>query len=225
MSTADRRFTDREVALVLKKATELDEPPAVAEGHGGTSLEDLRSIALEVGISSTAVDRAVASLDARMPASEGFFGPRGVRKAVQALPSELDRDAVGRLVRVVDQNAPHAGTVTEALGSVRWMGRDRLKSTQVSITSTGGETAIEVVEKAEAIHRYAFQLLPAAWGAMLAMPAIVGLGLPGIALAVAAAGGGFAVGRLFWNRLQRLGQLRVKRLADALADEGQKLIP
>ena len=42
MSEEGRRFTDSEVALVLKRATELDDVESNA-GHRGTSLEDLRS--------------------------------------------------------------------------------------------------------------------------------------------------------------------------------------
>src|SRR5690606_27722163 len=55
-----RRFTDREVALILRRAAEIDE----REGHdasGSLSWGDLRGIAAEVGISPDAVDRAVRS--------------------------------------------------------------------------------------------------------------------------------------------------------------------
>ena len=60
---ATRRFTDQEVALVLRKAAEIDE----AEGSEpkGLSIADLRQIAREVGLSPGAIDRAVAALDKR----------------------------------------------------------------------------------------------------------------------------------------------------------------
>ena len=58
-----RRFTDREVALVLRAATEIDESEGSGTGAGGISLDDLREIAREVGISGPAIERAVAQLD------------------------------------------------------------------------------------------------------------------------------------------------------------------
>lgn len=129
MSDGSRRFTDQEVALVLRRASELDEAgPSEASG-GGLSLEDLRDIAREVGISP---------------------------------------QAIARVVRIVDERADSAGSVTEALGSVRWTGSDRLRSTRVSITPAKGETVIEVVEKAEPRLRRIFYFVPAAWGVMLA---------------------------------------------------------
>ena len=48
MSEGSRRFTDREVALVLKRASEIDEAE-VAGAASGLSLHDLTEIAGEVG--------------------------------------------------------------------------------------------------------------------------------------------------------------------------------
>ena len=225
MSEEGRRFTDREVALVLKRATELDDAASTPSGHRGTSIAELRSIASEVGISEAAINRAVAGLDAGQGEGVRLFGPSGIRKAVHAIPVELDEDGVSRLVRVVDHSVAHNGTVTEALGSVRWMGSTRFTSTQVSITPGDGETAIEVVEKAEPAHRYIFQLLPAAWGAMFSIQPIVVFGWPGLLVGAGAALAGWGLGRTFWGYLERLGQRRVKKLAAELAEEGRSLTP
>jgi len=73
MSEASRRFTDREVAPVLRSATELDDQDGSADGSGvGLSLEELREIAREVGISRPAIDRAVDGLDTLAVASLGI---------------------------------------------------------------------------------------------------------------------------------------------------------
>ena len=86
-----------------------------------------------------------------------------------------------------------------------------------------GETSIEVVEKAEPAHRYIFQLLPAAWGAMLSIQPVVVLGWPGLLVGAGAVVGGWGLGRTLWGFLERLGQRRVKRLARDLAEEGRSL--
>jgi hypothetical protein len=52
-----RRFTDREVALVLKKASELEEVEGTGSG-GGLTLDDLEQIASEVGISPALIKKA-----------------------------------------------------------------------------------------------------------------------------------------------------------------------
>lgn len=59
-----RRFTDREVAIVLRKASEIDEGEGADAGSGaGLSLEDLKEIAREVGISAQAIDRAARKVE------------------------------------------------------------------------------------------------------------------------------------------------------------------
>jgi DNA-binding transcriptional ArsR family regulator len=61
-SDESRRFTDREVALVLRRASEIEES-AGTDGRGGLSARDLEEIAREVGISQRAITQAIASLE------------------------------------------------------------------------------------------------------------------------------------------------------------------
>lgn len=214
-----RRFTDREVALILNRATDLDEAEATPVG-GGLSLEDLRSIAREVGISPSAIDRAVASLARGGGMGRSWAGAPRVHKAVRALPAELTGEDTARLMSLVDDRVDSTGAITEALGSIRWTGRDRFKSTRVSITPKEGETTIEVVEKAEPKMRRIFHLLPAAWGAMLAGPLVSAvqpttLGL--IAILVLSVAVGLGIGRGAWSLVAAAGDRRVQRLAEELA--------
>jgi hypothetical protein len=219
MSQQSRRFTDREVALVLKKATELDQD-GQASG-GALSLRDLEEIAAEVGISGTALERAVASLDRGRDIGAGLAGAPLVRKAAHAVPSALDHAAIARLIRVVDEHTDSAGSVSEALGSVRWTASDRFRSTRVSITPGDDETTIEVVEKASPRVRLLFHLLPAAWTLMLAGPLVGAFQLSGAALGGTVAGAvvaGVAVGRGAWSWMSDRSARRVRRLAEGLAD-------
>ena len=164
-----RRFTDREVAIVLRKASEIDETEGSGVG-GALSLQDLEEIAKEVGISAGAIRRAVETLDHHRTLRAGWAGAPLVRKSVHAVPGVLDQDAIAKLVRLIDERTDSAGTISEALGSVRWTSDDRFKSSLVSITPEGGETTIQVVEKARPRMRRIFHALPAAWAAMLAAP-------------------------------------------------------
>jgi hypothetical protein len=219
-----RRFTDREVAIVLKKASEIDDS-AGSGAAGGLSLEDLTGIAKEVGISAEAIGRAIGDLDHNRRMGPAWAGAPLVRKAVHAVPGELNKEAVARLVRLVDERADTAGTISEALGSVRWTSSDRMRSNLVSITRERGETRIQVVEKAAPRIRRVFHFLPAAWGMMIATPIIgsIGIGvggaLVGVGLGIAV---GAAAGRAAWTMLSASSARRVERLAGALAEEARE---
>ena len=223
-----RRFTDREVAAVLRHAADLDERAGSVEG-GGLSMEDLREIAAEVGISADSIDRAVAALDRPRPIDATWWsGAPAARRAVRAVPGELEDGEIARLVQVVDERHAAGGAVSEALGSVRWTGSDRISASVVSFTREGGETAIQVVEKINPRIKRVVQLMPGAWGAMLAAP-FVGVVGGGTMASLGLLGGGVALGlgagRVAWNVMSRLARGRVERLADELSDEGARLLP
>jgi hypothetical protein len=223
MAEDSRRFTDREVALVLRRATEMDDVTGSDGGaSAGLSLEDLKQIAGEVGISTTAIERAVASLDRPAALSTRLVGAPAVRKALHVVPGTVGREEMAALVATVDDHADGTGSVTEALGSVRWTARDRFKSTRVSITPRVTETAIEVVEKAEPRMRRIFNLLPGAWGAMIAAPLITSLAGNPLAMIGVGVGGmiaGVVAGRGAWSLVSAASERRVKALAARLADQ------
>lgn len=220
MSEQSRRFTDQEVAIILRQASELDEDGGSGPA-GGLSISDLEEIAQEVGISPSAIQRAVAQLDRGRRVGPSLAGAPLVRKAAHAVPSTLNRDSIANLVRIVDEQTDAAGAVTEALGSVRWTSSDRLRSTRVSITPGPSETSIEVVEKTTPRLRRIFQALPAAWGVMLAAP-VAGALAPSVAggLGLAALGAlvGGGLGRAAWSLWSASSARRVRSLAETLAD-------
>ena len=222
-SDPTRRFTEREVAIVLRKASEIDENEGVGAGSGmGLSLEDLQEIAKEVGISPQAISRAAQAIEEPGRLSGAWAGAPLVRKAVRAVPGELNEAAIAGLIRVVDERADAAGSISEALGSVRWTASDRFKSSLVSITPQAGETSIQVVEKAAPRLRRVFHMLPAAWAVMIATPMIGAAGLgaaAGLTLAAGSMVAGAGIGRVVWNLLSSQSTRRVERLAAELSQE------
>ena len=225
MSDPSRRFTDREVALVLRKAVELDEQRGSGDG-GGLSIGDLREIGKEVGISADAIDRAAQTLERPLAPGYRLAGAPLVHKAIRAVPAELSEEAIAELVRVIDEETDTNGAVSEALGSVRWIGSDRLKSKLVAVTPRDGETTIQVVEKTVVRLRNAVTLVPALWGVILAMPAIaVTGGLLGAAMGVGAAVLGGGAGRAVWSALSARSARRVERLADRLTERASHATP
>ncbi len=205
--------------MVLRKASEIEEREG-SDGSGGLSLDDLREIAREVGISPDAISEAVDRLDRNRERTPVFGGAPAAHKAVHAVRGELNEEALGQLIHLVDDETDSTGAISEALGSVRWTTGDRFHSMQVSLTPGNGETVIQVVEKVRPRLRRVTQLLPAAWGVMLAglmvraadptaLSAVIGL-----AAGVLVGGG---LGRLVWNRLSARSRDRVERLAAELS--------
>ena len=215
---SERRFSEKEVALVLRHASEME---AQTSGAGaGLSLRELEDIAAEVGIAPELVRRAVADLD-RGPRRNPLAGAAS-HEVIRAVPGELGREEMARLIQLVDRKSDLVGEVSEALGTTRWTARDRFRATQVAITSAKGETTVRVVERATSRLRRALHAAPTVSGAALAVGVFGQLSPSGAAAAGLAALGaalGALAGRLLWGRLSRDRAARVDRLAAELAGE------
>jgi hypothetical protein len=217
-SDQTRRFTDREVALVLRKASEMEEAEGTV-GGGGLSLADLEEIGAEVGISARALQRAVADLDAKAGGNP-FAKGQLVNQAIRAVDGDLTEEAVAELIRHVDGTSDQVGVVTEALGSVQWTAQDRLRTTQVSITPSESETRIRVVERATARLRRLVSVVPVMTGSAL-VAGTIGQFDPtsGMVALFTAMGGalGAVVGRILWSKISKASRARVKQVAAELA--------
>jgi hypothetical protein len=222
-----RRFTDREVAIVLRKASELEEHDDEI-GGGGLSLTELEEIAGEVGISRTAVAKAVEKLDGQAHRGSLLAGGPLAHRAIRAVEGELHEEGLARLVRHVDGGSDAVGVVSEALGATRWTAADRFRTTQVSITPAAGETTIQVVERATARLRRIVHLVPASASLALVGGTIGGFDLSSLTVTGLMAlgfGAGATLGRMIWSRLSLQRAARVERLAEELSLEAAQLAP
>ncbi len=210
---------------MLQRATEIEERrPGPGSGRG-LSLAELHEIAREVGLSPDVINEAVTAVQAgRRSRPNALLGAPLTTKLVRAIPTALDNAAMQQLIRVIDERVDSAGTVTEALGTVRWTSADRGRgmdrSTQVSLTVQGDETQMQVVERHPARLRTILHLLPASWGLMIAgaIAASPGVGpVSGIGLAVAGAITGLGLGRSVWQALARRRARDTEELAEAIA--------
>ena len=164
---SSKRFTDREVALILRKASEFDEATGAGPGTG-LSRRDLEEIAVEVGISVESITRAIDQVGTEDSRGWSLALAPLAHRAVHAVDGELNDAVLRRLIQVVDGRAATPGAGSEALGSSRWTGSDRFRSTQVAITPGDGETSIQVTEKATGRLARVTHFVPGALGMMLA---------------------------------------------------------
>jgi hypothetical protein len=230
----ERRYTDQEVALVLQRTAELEERRSrtAAAGRGVTRME-LESIARDVGFSVEALDAALRELrgGARVP-NQSLLGPALSAKRVAAIPGRLDTADISPLIQLIEDRLATAGTVTEAMGSVRWTsvstGGNVGPVTQVSFTPGAGETHVQVTRRYPPQTRALLNLLPGFWGGLIGV-AIAGGGglalLPAVAATAGAAGVGLGIGRAIWRRIAKRNHDRVDQITSDLADEARRLGP
>jgi len=220
----ERRFTDKEVALILRRAADLEKKTtstSLSSGRGLT-LSDLREIAVEAGIDPELVSRAVTEMEGPRGLQSGsvLAGPGTVRREVRAISGELSREEMAELVRLVDQEVTDQGTVQEALGHVRWTSQGRVLSTQVSFEPGGGETLMRVEERYNDALRGILHGLPAGYGFVFGLVgAMEGLNLafgPGALFVMASAATGWGLGGAIWRGLSARSRSRVQALAEKL---------
>ncbi|MHB1191970.1 MAG: hypothetical protein ACYC6F_02900 [Longimicrobiales bacterium] len=226
----DRRFTDKEVALILRRASDLEtRSPRSGASARGLTLKDLEEIASEVGIDPALVVRAVAELEGPrgLGSSSLVVGPGPVRREVRAVPRELSREELAELMRVVEIEVEDQGTVTEALGSVRWTSKGRFLSTQVSFEPSRGETLMRVEERYSQALRGILHGIPASYGAIFGLAwALEGLSLGaggGSIVALVSASLGWGLGSGVWQVISSRSRSRVQKLAEKLGLKAQEI--
>jgi hypothetical protein len=219
----EHRFSEHEVSLVLQRAAELEARDGVPADARGLTLRDLESVAAEVGIRPESLARAVAEIRSRsLTPGSSLAGPSPSQKAIRAVATEVSRDDLATLVQQVEDAVGKPGTVTEALGTVRWTSADRFLTTQVSIAAGSSETTITVHERFEDRIRPILHGVPTSWGAIIGMAVAGGIGLgtlPLVALIGAGAVAGLGAGRAVWTRLAKRSRDRVDRLANDLSEQ------
>ncbi|MDH3290414.1 MAG: hypothetical protein OEO20_12355 [Gemmatimonadota bacterium] len=222
---SDRRFTDQEVALVLQRAAELEEQRSLGSTSArGLTLRELHEIAREVGLSAEVIDEAVAAVRAGVgPHRALLLGAPLSSKVVRGVPGRLGEDALQRLVRVIEDHVDATGTVTEALGTVRWTSVSRGhkfdRTTQVSLSSTDEETQIQVVQRYPSGLRAILHFLPGTWGGVLGAGVAASAGIAPLAVIGVAAGAavlGASIGRTIWQTLAKRSEREVERMATQL---------
>ncbi len=226
----NRRYTDQEVALVLQRTAELEERRQSDAGGRGLTQQELESIARDAGFSIDLLREALVDLHrrGRFPRAS-LLGPSATARRVAAVARRLGDADLHPLIRVVEEQVAAAGTVTEALGSVRWTSVPSAHHfspvTQVSVTPGPTETQIQVTRRYEPRVRTLMHLLPGAWGGMLGVVVAGGAGLAAAPLVAAIAGGvvaGVAIGRGVWHLVARENHRRVAELTDELTSEAHR---
>jgi hypothetical protein len=222
ISDEGRRYTENEFALILRKAFELQERQGggeLADPADGLSLEEIRSVAAEVGLDPALVERAAAVLPATdTSALTRFFGGPSTYQMEYTVAGELSKEDLGRVVDAVRRATGHHGKVEEVLGSFDWQTVGELNQIHVTVSPREGQTSLRVIGDRGPAAGLTF-LLPGLAG--LVSIGIVGAiieptTVAGVAGVIAGClSGGFLTGRTLWVATTKSFRRKLRDLMSA----------
>src|SRR5687767_11432039 len=118
-----RRYSDDEVALIIQRASELQQADAAAREPGsGLSLTELEEVALEAGLDPALVRRAAADVDTRQP-SDVFSRLLGAPTRIQVgrtVDGELPAEAFELLVNELRRTLADSGQASVLGRTLAW---------------------------------------------------------------------------------------------------------
>ncbi len=224
MSNDARHFSDEEFALVLRKALELqDGGPRSSLPSEGLSLEDMKSVAREVGLDPALVDRAVSLLpDHRLSKAERILGGPTRYRLECSGSRVLSKEDLARAIDVIRRETQHHGKVTSELDGVTWQKVGEATEFHVSLSPRDGgtEVRLSVGRDTAALLTWFFSvaggmMLAGITGGVLDPDTVAG----GLAIAGTGLAAGLTLARTLWTRSSRAVRTKADRLMTALARE------
>ncbi len=214
----ERRYTDEEVALILRRAAELGGETGPSRSEG-LSLAEIQQVAREVGIDPATVARAAAALPTRkrdrLTAILG--GPLHYRLEA-TMPRRASDADLGRILQSIRRAAGRQGRATQVLDSVEWRTSGEREGSQLFVTVTTGDygTTVEVTGDRQSTAALLY-LVPGVAGMIVSL--IVGASLEAgwTAGGVIAGllGGVFLLSRTIWSHTGRAFSRKLEDIRDA----------
>jgi hypothetical protein len=232
---AERRFSDEEVALLIKRAAELQQTEQVAqESSTALTLSEVEQIAREAGIDPLLIRRAAHGLDRPPETSrKGSWAGAPTRIVFErVVDGEMSIDEFEPLVNEIrrtfgDNGLPSIIGRTLAWSSTPLGGRRRSggRRIDVSVTTRAGVTSIRVEEEMSSLAGALFGGLVAG-GAFGTTGMTVGIGMqvlhsaPLTALIwVAVAGGFLTLARTIFGHISSKREKELSALANRLEEQ------
>jgi hypothetical protein len=219
---AQQRFDEKEFALILRRAAELQERDATHAPRSGMTLREIETIAAEAGIDPRHVRLAVQNLSSHEPTLwRKVAGPPASIHAQRTVAGEFDADALASLVDAAQAELGRPGTARDVLGGLEWMAKDSFGPVHVTARPRGGETRIQVSTDRKETAAVLLSLLPIA--------GMIGGGVAGSVLVpvpeIVAAGMGLVAGvgaaRVIWQTVVDRWQRRVRVILDRVASAAE----
>jgi hypothetical protein len=229
----DRRYSETEFALILRKAIELQEHPAGAgltDPADGLTLAEIKAVAGEVGLDPGLIDRVAAIL----PTATGgraarFFGGTDKYRMEYTAPGILSREDFGQVIDALRQATGNTGKISEVLGALEWETVGETSPIHITVSSREEQTTVKVMGDRGPTGAVIFGVIGIVGGFLsmgIAGAIIQPETLPGIVgLVSACLGGGFLTARTIWTTTGKGYRAKLRRLmasASKAIDESVK---
>lgn len=167
----ERKFTDREVREILKKAVEKAPSRALVKTEG-LSLAELQSIGQEVGIDPARIEDAARSVVfSSGNTANPIFGAPTVYHFERKAPGELDTEDTPEILSVIRRVMGRQGEADDVHGSLEWKAEGDSGGRYVTISEKDGITT--VTGAANLMNAAVLTYLPA--GVVGALASFIGL--------------------------------------------------
>ena len=239
-SGASRRFNDEEVALIIKRAAELQQTERLEQEPGNAmTLAEVEQIAKEAGIEPQLIRRAALGLDrpAESNRPSPWLGAPTNLVFERVVDGEISPDDYEALVNELRRTFGDNGMPSVLGRTLAWTttprgGRRRSRGRQIdaSVITRGGVTTIRVEEDMGNVAAGLFAGLVAGGGggttgitvgigmAVFQSAAIAGL------LWVAVAGGFYALARTIFSSVTSKREKQLRELVGRLEDQAREAI-
>ena len=230
MSDSGRRYNDREVALILRMAADLEAQPgrSVTPHAGGRTRAEIEDIAAAAGIAPGAVHAAFDAWQAEAGGSlSGIVGGATVLRIERHITGELSDEA---MVELIDRGRWNLGTrtgdITQQPGVVRWIQASAEgPSTEVELARRDGNTRVRIFANHE--NTAGWSLL-AAGGTSVLVTALFIMAEPPVpavlAMFAGSAGAATLTVRVLWRRSVARTKQRLLKLMDQLESSARSLV-
>ncbi len=227
---ARRHYGDKEVGLILKRATELQlEAPDILEEGEGLTLIELEEVAVEAGIDARFLRRAAKELDMVGPTPQGLHKLAGGPITIEVerrLSGEVPDEAFEEMLRDIQLAAEGAGQGSLIGHTLAWSSTDpnRQRSLQIVIRSGDGETVIRVEERLHALAGAVFGGVMGGVGGGVGIGVGIGVGVGALgsvlfatAFPIGMVGISYILARSIFGPVSRRRQKVLTQLAERLA--------
>lgn len=149
---AERRYDDRDVSRLLKRAAELQRSSGGTRASTGLTLGELEEIAGEAGIDPGSLRRAAAELeeqrDAGGRAGRLFAGAPMRLLYERTLPFEASAVALDSLLPAIELGAAVPGQLTRSGNTLSWRSDDKVTPRRVNVVVSvrNGQTVVRLEE-------------------------------------------------------------------------------
>ena len=227
-----RRFSEKEVAHIIKRASELQQEEAPAESSAGMSLAELEQVAREAGLDPALVRRAATDLDTRVTdrTPSRFIGAPTTLRLERTIEGEVPVDEYEPIVLEIQRVLGGVGTGSTLGRSLQWTmrGVDRrrvsTRTVQVTITPRNGRTTIRIEEPLSHLAGGLFGGLMGGMGGGLSGAAMgVGMGVfhsgfAALGLVGGVVGGAYLLARTIYGRMVQGRGDRLQELMSRLSE-------